>query len=113
MAVHDVMLIVMRIVITFCAAMLTAAIVPWFKRLCHDARYKSLVETVKTAVMAAEQTITGSGMGTIKKDEVTAFLSEWLLDRGYSISVQELNELIEAAVYGLKAGEARSEINTR
>lgn len=101
---HDVMLVVMRIVITFCAALLTAAVVPWLRRLCQDARHKSLAEAVKVAVMAAEQTVKGSGQGAAKKDKVTASMADWLLARGISVTYEELDGLIEAAVYGIKSG---------
>lgn len=57
---------------------------------------------VALAVRAAEQTITGQGQGAVKKAEVIKFVSEWLYGKGINITEDELDQLIEAAVYSMK-----------
>jgi hypothetical protein len=57
---------------------------------------------VEIAVRAAEQTIKGSGQGAIKKDEVINFVTSWMISHGIQISAEQLDQLIECAVYNLK-----------
>ena len=49
-----------------------------------------------------EQTLQKSGMGAEKKKRVIAFVSSWLEDKGVRISEDQLDKLIEAAVYNMK-----------
>jgi hypothetical protein len=56
---------------------------------------------VEVAVRAAEQTIKGSGMGAVKKEQVLEFVSFWMLEHGVNISQDQLNQLIEACVFNM------------
>ena len=64
-----------------------------------------MLDMVALAVRAAEQTITGSGQGAVKKAEVVKLVSEWLYGKGINITEDELDQLIEAAVYQMKLGK--------
>ena len=55
---------------------------------------------MKIAVSAAEQIFKGSGRGEEKKQYVIA----WLKERGFTVDENELDALIEAAVYELNQG---------
>lgn len=57
---------------------------------------------VEIAVKAAEQTIKGSGQGAVKKDEVIKFVSKWMIAHGVLITEEQLDQLIEAAVFNMK-----------
>ena len=59
---------------------------------------------METAVKAAEQTIKGDKKGVERKAEVIDLVTAWLVERGINISSEQLDSLIEAAVYGLKEG---------
>lgn len=99
---NDVTFILLKIVISVCAALITAYAVPYIKRLVADARYDSVLEMIDLAVRAAEQTIKGSGQGSLKKAEVVAFITEWMNRNGIGIMEDQLDQLIEAAVYSMK-----------
>lgn len=101
---NDITFDVLKIVISVCAALITAYVVPYFKVLKEDSRYESLVDMVEVAVRAAEQTFRGSGQGARKKEEVMTFACEWMQSHGISISSYQLDQLIECAVYQMKQG---------
>lgn len=102
MQMDNVTMMILKLVISVCVALITAYAVPYLKTLKNDARYERMLDMVALAVRAAEQTITGSGLGAIKKAEVVKFVSEWLYGKGINITEDELDQLIEAAVYSMK-----------
>ena len=102
MQMDNVTMMILKLVISVCAALITAYAVPYLKTLKNDARYERMLDMVALAVRAAEQTITGQGQGAVKKAEVIKFVSEWLYGKGINITEDELDQLIEAAVYSMK-----------
>lgn len=99
---NDLTFNILKIVITIVTVVLSAAVIPLLKEKLNDSRYQRLLEMVEIAVRAAEQTIKGSGQGAIKKDEVTKFVTDWMFTHGISITQEQLDQLIECAVYNLK-----------
>ena len=96
---------ILKIVVSICAALVTVYVIPYLKTLKDDKRYASLVGIVEVAVRAAEQTISAPHEGKLKKAEVEMFVSDWLESKGIKITSEELDKLIECAVYQLKQGE--------
>ena len=92
----------LKIVISICAAIITVYAVPYLKTLKEDRRYAQILDMVDVAVRAAEQTIKGSGKGMEKKKEVENIIYAWLLEKGIEITPEQINQLIECAVYQLK-----------
>lgn len=92
----------LKIVISVCAALITAYVVPYLKTLKDDKRYAQLLEMIGVAVRAAEQTIKGAGKGVEKKKEVENIIYAWLIEKGIEITPEQINQLIECAVYQLK-----------
>ena len=92
----------LKIVISVCAAIITVYAVPYLKTLKEDRRYAQILEMVDVAVRAAEQTIKGAGKGVEKKKEVESIIYAWLMEKGIEITPEQINQLIECAVYQLK-----------
>ena len=92
----------LKIVISVCAAIITLYAVPYLKTLKEDRRYAQILEMVEVAVRAAEQTIKGAGKGVEKKKEVENIIYAWLMEKGIEITPEQINQLIECAVYQLK-----------
>ena len=92
----------LKIVISVCAAIITVYAVPYLKTLKEDRRYAQILDMVDVAVRAAEQTIKGSGKGMEKKKEVENIIYAWLMEKGIEITPEQINQLIECAVYQLK-----------
>ena len=98
---NDVTFNILKIVVTVATALISAYVIPLLKAKLQEAKYARLLEMVEIAVRAAEQTIKGSGMGNVKKDEVVKFVTEWMLDHGIHITQEQLDQLIEAAVFSM------------
>lgn len=98
---NDITFNILKIVISVATALIAAYLVPYLKEKIKDAKYKNLVDAVKTAVEAAEQIFKESGMGKVKKDEVVKFVTTWMAEQGIIISDDQLDQLIEAAVFQL------------
>ena len=99
---NEITFAILKIVISVCAALFTVYIVPYIKTLRGDARYSALIDIVKVAVLAAEQTMKEPGQGEAKKEKVIEFVSDWMNRQGIYITKEQLSQLIEAAVYSMK-----------
>lgn len=105
MIIDDVTFQILKIVVAVCTAVATVYLVPYLKTLRSDARYKGMIDMIAVAVRAAEQTITESGQGAVKKEKVMGFIREWLAKQGIEITDYQLSDLIEAAVWSMKNNE--------
>ena len=97
---NEITFTILKIVISVSAALISAFVIPLLKEKLADIKYQRLLEMVEIAVKAAEQTI-GAGNGSIKKEEVINFVTNWMLSHGIMITEEQLDQLIEAAVYAM------------
>ena len=104
---NDVTFNIIKIVVSVVFALVSAFVIPLLKEKLQDMRYQRLLEIVEVGVRAAEQTIKGSGQGAIKKDEVINFVTAWMLQHGIEITEDQLDQLIEAAVYAMNNKEEK------
>lgn len=95
---NDLTFNILKIVVSVSCALIALYLVPFLKNKLKEDKYSDLVVLIHTAVQAAEQTI-GAGKGKIKKAEVVAFVSAWLNEHKVYISEDQLDKLIEAAVF--------------
>ena len=101
---NDITFIILKLVISVVAALFAYYAIPLFKKKMADDKFAELLGVIDIAVKAAEQTVKGSGMGPIKKDNVVIYVTEWMNKNGIEISKEQLDQLIEAAVYELNKG---------
>ena len=101
----DITMILLKVVISVCAALITAYVLPYIKTLKDDARYAKVIEVVELAVRAAEQVIRDPKSGNIKKARVLKVVRKWLGEHNIDISEDEIDQLIESAVFQMKQGE--------
>ena len=78
----------------------TCVLIPFIKSKTTASQQAEINAWVKIAVSAAEQIFKGNGRGEEKKQYVIA----WLKERGVTVDENELDALIEAAVYELTQG---------
>ena len=97
---YELTFMILKIVVSVSAALISAFVIPLLKEKITDIRYKRLLDMVEVAVRAAEQTM-GEGHGHIKKDEVFKFVTDWMMSHGIKITEEQLDQLIEAAVYSM------------
>lgn len=98
----DVTYMILKVVLSVAAALITAYLVPYIKARTSAETQARVSEVVSVAVQAAEQTLQG---GTVKKEDVTDYVTRWLAMRGIKMDKDDLNRLIEAVVYSVKQGQ--------
>lgn len=101
---NDLTFNILKIVVSVVMALIAYYAIPYIKRRIESDKYKELLEMIDIAVQAAEQSIKGKGMGTLKKENVTTFIKSWLAQVGLNITDEQLDQLIEAAVFELNKG---------
>lgn len=102
MQMDELTLMILKVIVSVCAALITAYVLPYLKTLKDNKRYAMIFDMVSLAVRAAEQTITEPKSGGLKKSKVLKFMTSWLGEKGIILSDDDLSELIEAAVYQMK-----------
>lgn len=78
--------------------LLTTVIVPYMKQKISAEKLSELRTWASIAVYAAEMMFVGSGRGAEKKAYVIAFLES----KGFTLDVDSIDAVIEAAVLALK-----------
>lgn len=86
--------------IALATALITTFLVPYIKEKLDDARFEKLLKWTRIAVEAAEKLFNETGLGENKKAYVLAFLKK----HGYSVDIDEIDVLIESAVYEITIG---------
>lgn len=82
------------------AAIITAVVVPYIKSKTTTDQQRQINTWVQIAVSAAEQIYSGSGRGEEKK----RYVIDWLRQHNVTVDADQLDALIEAAVFELKNG---------
>ena len=105
----EILVAVVVAIVSICVTLVTKVLIPYFKAQTWAIQYEELVDTVRQAVEAFEQTIRESGQGKAKKAQVLAFVSNWLIEKGINITEQQLDILIEAAVKTMNDKDKKKE----
>jgi len=98
---NDITFMILKIVISICAALVTVYLIPYIKTLKEDKRYGQLLDMVEVAVKAAEQSLKNES-GEFKKSEVLSYVAKWMQENGIKVTQEQLDQLIECAVYQMK-----------
>lgn len=98
---NDIILKILELVIVIAVILITRYVIPWFQANTAINETVILNELVTSAVMYAEQTMTG---GKVKKEAVINLLQSELSKRGINITEEQMNTLIEAAVFAMNKG---------
>ncbi len=85
-------------VLTLVISLITAFLIPYLKTKVSAEKLDTIKFWVNIAVEAAEMIYVGTGRGQEKKDYVVQFLNS----KGFTLNVEEIENLIEAAVLELK-----------
>lgn len=97
----DVSFFVLKVVVSIAVSLITIYVIPAIKSYVKTKENDAITNAVMKAVKAAEQTIKGSGKGNVKKGQVIEWIHDWLEQNKIFITEEQLEQLIEAAVYGL------------
>lgn len=94
-------LLLVRVIAAVVVVILTKHVIPILKEKYEQHVNDKIKAIVKDAVEAAEQTIKGSGKGSLKKEEVLKYVVKLLDDQNIPINADVLNTLIESAVFAM------------
>ena len=99
---NDTLFALLRVVIIAAVTIITRYAVPYIKMKIKQSNLAYVAAIVTDAVKAAEQTVKAAGAGIEKKAIVTKFLHNILTAKNISISDEQLDTLIESAVFAMK-----------
>ena len=91
--ITEIVALIMRLVV----AIICAFLIPYIKRKVDAEKLSKAMAYAKIAVEAAEMLYKESGMGPVKKEYVTKYLTE----HGFHLDTDEIDVLIESAVLEL------------
>lgn len=101
---NEILFEVLKAAVVVAVILLVRYAVPFIKARIETSGCDWIIQWAKIAVRSAEQTL-GSGTGKDKKAIVTEFLKKLLISKNISISDEQLDNLIEAAVYAMNEGK--------
>lgn len=102
---NEVLFEILKAVLVLAVILLVRYAVPWLKQMAENTKYEWIVKWVGVAVHSAEQTVFGDKQGAEKKAIVTKFIKEQLIKKNINISDEQLNNLIEAAVFAMNGAK--------
>lgn len=104
---NEVLFNVLLGVVIVISVILTRYLVPYFKSQIQETQYMEVLDIIERAVLSAEQVLHAPNQGKAKKAEVVAFVSHYLAERGIHITEEQLDKLIEAAVYTMNSAKEK------
>ena len=96
---------ILKAVVVLVIVLLARYVIPYLKALAENTKYNWVTKWVELAVKSAEQTILGDKTGADKKAIVTEFIKNMLIKKNITISDDQLNTLIESAVFEMNGGK--------
>jgi len=102
--VEDIIFEILKIVVMVVALVVARYVIPWLKGVIDANNLDIVIEWVTNAVLKAQQVFQTSS-GEEKKKIVVEFLKELLTAKNISITDEQLDTLIEAAVKEMKMNE--------
>lgn len=99
---NDILYEVLKSVVVLVLILISRYAVPYLKQQLENSKYDWVVRLAVIAVRSAEQTVFGDKKGAERKAIVTKFIKEMLLQKNVSISDEQLDSIIEAAVFAMK-----------
>lgn len=102
---NDILFEILKVVVMFAALVVTRYLIPLIREKIGADKMKQIEQWAKNAVLMAQQ-VHWSRPGEDRKAIVTGFLKGILTARNISLSDEQLDILIEAAVKEMKMQEA-------
>lgn len=101
---REITLEALKLLIMVTVLVLTRFVVPWLKAKTENETMQAVLDWTVQAVLAAEQAHQAQ-TGAERKYIVTEFIKNILIQKNISLSDEELNTLIEAAVMQMNANK--------
>ena len=98
---REIILEALKLTIMIATLLITRYAIPWIRAKTENSVMQALIEWTGQTVLAAEQTH-DAGSGAEKKAIVTDFIKKLLIQKNITLSDEEIETLIEAAVRQMK-----------
>ena len=99
---NEILFDLLVVVVSVCVILVTRTVILYLHEQLKGSKYSSFLDEIDKAVRAAQQSPYIKPIGTEKKSYVTKYMAEWLEKNNMKISADQLDMLIEAAVYSMK-----------
>lgn len=103
---NDILFNILQVVIIACVIIVTRYVAPALKSYIDTSKYAWMASVVTDAVEMAEQTIKTPKSGAEKKAVVLGAVSTIFAKAKISITEDQINSLIESAVYAMNFDKA-------
>lgn len=101
MSINELLNIIVQAIVIMTGAILIRYAAPLLVQMLRSHNYMLAADIVETAVQAAEQTIRGYHRGEERYMYAIERIRRALEEKGISIPQEQINQMIEAAVYAL------------
>lgn len=105
---RDIILEALKLTIMIATMLITRYAIPWLKARTQNETMQILIDWAAQAVLAAEQTHQ-AGSGAERKAIVTRFIKQILMQKNITLSDEEIDVMIEAAVKQMNEAKATHE----
>lgn len=102
---RDIILEALKLTIMIATMLITRYAIPWLKARTQNETMQILIDWAAQAVLAAEQTHQ-AGSGAERKAIVTKFIKQILMQKNITLSDEEIDVMIEAAVKQMNEAKA-------
>ena len=102
---RDIILEALKLTIMIATMLITRYAIPWLKARTQNETMQILIDWAAQAVLAAEQTHQ-AGSGAERKAIVTKFINQILMQKNITLSDEEIDVMIEAAVKQMNEAKA-------
>ena len=99
---NEILYEILKASIVLVLILLTRYAVPYLKQMVENSKYEWVVKWAEVAVKSAEQTVFGDKKGPERKAIVTRFIKKLLLQKNIALSDEQLDNIIESAVFAMK-----------
>ena len=107
---NDILFELLKLIVMIAVLLVMRYAIPWLRSRIGVEKMAEIEKWAEKAVLMAQQ-VYWEKSGEERKEIVTKFLQEMLIAKNISISAEQLNILIEAAVKQMKIEEGRNTVS--
>ena len=106
---NDVTFTILQLIVSISMIIIMRYVIPYLKIKLTSVIDAEVWKQIKREVKSVEQTISGSKMGVVKKEEVLVRITAWANAHGINITQDQLSQLIESAVWIMNNEDKKDE----
>lgn len=96
---NEVVFTILQAVVAVSTILIMRYVLPYLKVKLQSLIDATVFDAIMKEVRSVEQTMTGSGQGLAKKEEVIIRITLWANAHGIKVTQEQISQLIETAVF--------------